>query len=275
MVVPSYIGPYVYILFSSPVFLSLALLGLFSSILVSRYFLFPSFTAAAGKPATSVAEVACTTMDGGLEEDASSERSAAFIVMDGSGAEYHQVGVGGQVRSAEELSQSEQTNSEYYGVSGTARSPTRDSGEAAQSASQPRASPRTGIPSGTPRSEITSQSSPRSSTPQHTGSVSDSQLLYFTSVQDEAIPAGFLCEFESLMVGNEDDAARQSRQSFRDDVQSAIWLHEKSKEQNLKRREEKTAADLFVQATTFQKPSCEDLGRWPELETRRRKAREE
>ena len=53
------------------------------------------------------------------------------------------------------------------------------------------------------------------------------------------------------MTGNEDDAARQSRQNFRDDVQSAIWLHEKSKEQNRERREAKTAADLFVQAASL------------------------
>ena len=53
------------------------------------------------------------------------------------------------------------------------------------------------------------------------------------------------------MTGNEDDAARQSRQNFRDDVQSAIWLHEKSKEQNRERREEKTATDLFVQAASL------------------------
>ena len=80
--------------------------------------------------------------------------------MDCSGAEFHQVGVGGQVRSAEDSSLSEQTNSEFHGISGTARSPTRDSQEAAQSASQQRASP---------RSEILFQSVPGSSTPQNTG----------------------------------------------------------------------------------------------------------
>ena len=121
-----------------------------------------------------------------LEDNASSGRSVALGAMDGSSADSHQVGVGGQVRSAED-----------------------------------------------------------------TGSVADSQLLYHTLVRDGAIPAGFLFEFESLMTGNEDDAARQSRQNFRDDVQSAIWLHEKSKEQNRGRREEKTATDLFVQAASL------------------------
>ena len=53
------------------------------------------------------------------------------------------------------------------------------------------------------------------------------------------------------MTGNESDAARQSRQNFRDDLQSAIWIHEGSKEQNRERREAKTAADLFVQAASL------------------------
>ena len=139
----------------------------------SRLVLFPvpSFTATAGAA---------------VKSPEASGRSVALGVMDGSSADSHQVGVGGQVRSAED-----------------------------------------------------------------TGSVADSQLLYYTLVRDGAVPAGFLFEFESLMTGNEDDAARQSRQNFRDDVQSAIWLHEKSKEQNRERREAKTAADLFVQAANL------------------------
>ena len=79
--------------------------------------------------------------------------------------------------------QSVPVEGDFDGISGTARSPTRDSGEAAQSAPQPRASPRTGIPSASHRSEIPSQSFPGSSTSQNTASVSDSQLLYYTLVQ--------------------------------------------------------------------------------------------
>ena len=113
--------------------------------------------------------MACSVKGGSLEEDASSGRQLALTVTDGSGAESRQVGVGGQVRSPED--------SEFHGISGTARSPTHDSPEAAQSASQRRATPRTGILSGSPRSEIPFQSFPGSSTPQNTGSVTDSQLL--------------------------------------------------------------------------------------------------
>ena len=72
----------------------------------SRLVLFPvpSYTATAGVPVKSLTDMACSVRDGSLEDDAPSGRSVTLTVMDGSGADSRQVGVGGQVRSAEDSS---------------------------------------------------------------------------------------------------------------------------------------------------------------------------
>ena len=167
-------APDLLVLWSLGSYFLLICLSPFLSFSSSRFVSFsvPSFTATAGASVKS------------REDDASSGRSVALGVMDGSGADSRQVGVGGQVRSAEDSSQSEQWNSEFHGISGTARSPTCDSQEASQSASQLCASPRTGIPSLSPRSEIPFRSFPGVSSTQDTGSLADSQLLYYTLVRD-------------------------------------------------------------------------------------------
>ena len=53
--------------------------------------------------------------------------------------------------------------------------------------------------------------------------------MHYTLVQDGAIPEGFLTEFEALMTNVGMDAAIQSWNTHRNDVQSDIWLHEHSK----------------------------------------------
>ena len=149
--------------------------------------------------------------------------------------------------------------------------PTHDSPEAAQSASQRRATPRTGILSGSPRSGIPFQSFPGSSTPQNTGSVTDSQLLYISLVQDCAIPPGFLLEFESLMASNEADADRQTMSS---QPSGSVRSRRSRTREEGKRRQQQT----FVQAASlkprrFKSRLARTLAAGPE--TGRRRAREE
>ena len=100
-------------------------------------------------------------------------------------------------------SQSETADVDFHGVSGTARSPSRDSSEVAHSASQQRASPQSGI---APRS------SPGGFPTPSTRRVSDAQLLYCTLVQDGALPLGFLTEFEQLVSNVKEYAAGVAQQ---------------------------------------------------------------
>ena len=87
---------------------------------------------------------------------------------------------------------------------------------------------------------------PGSSSQSSSGPFSDAQILYYTLVQDGAIPSGFLAEFESLVKNVEMDAARQARNSYRDEVHSTIWLHERKKAEERTAKEHKQAFDLLA-----------------------------
>ena len=87
---------------------------------------------------------------------------------------------------------------------------------------------------------------PGSSSQSSSGPFSDAQILYKTLVQDGAIPSGFMAEFESLVKNVEMDATRQARNSYIDEVQSAIWLHERSKAEERTAKEHSQALDLFA-----------------------------
>ena len=89
--------------------------------------------------------------------------------------------------------------------------------------------------------------SPQSSS----GPFSDAQILYCTLVQDGAIPSGFLAEFGSLMRNVEMDATRQARNSHRDDEQSALWLHERSKASERTAEERRQTVDVLAQVATL------------------------
>ena len=100
---------------------------------------------------------------------------------------------------------------------------------------------------------------PGSSSQSSSGPFSDAQILYYTLVQDGAIPSGFMAEFESLVKNVEMDATRQARNSYRDEVQSATWLHERSKaeEQSSTRP---SCSRGGTSPTAFQEPPPEDPG---------------
>ena len=80
------------------------------------------------------------------------------------------------------------------------------------------------------------------------GLYTDAQVLYYTLVQDGAIPGRFLAEFESLV---EEDASRQARQTHKDEVQSVLWLHKRSKDTERTAKEEKQTVDLMAQMATL------------------------
>ena len=79
----------------------------------------------------------------------------------------------------------------------------------------------------------------------HRARFSDAQIFCYTLVQDWAIPSGFLAEFESLVKNVEMDATRQARNSYRDEVQSAIWLHERKKAEERTAKEHRQDFDLL------------------------------
>ena len=77
---------------------------------------------------------------------------------------------------------------------------------------------------------------PGSSSQSSSGPFSDAQILYYTLVQNGAISSGFLAEFESLVKNVEMDATRHARNSYRDEVQSAICCTSARKPKNAQRR---------------------------------------
>ena len=80
---------------------------------------------------------------------------------------------------------------------------------------------------------------------------SDAQVLYWTLVDDGALPDGFLEDFVLLMQSVESAAARQARTTFLDNPQADLFVHEFHKSQRLAATEEKSTADMFAQAVAL------------------------
>ena len=80
--------------------------------------------------------------------------------------------------------------------------------------------------------------------------IRQSPMLSSSLVQDGALPPGFLCEFEELVSNVQEDAARQSRQNYRDDV-PVCTLALRAKQALDQREQEKHSVGSFVQAATL------------------------
>ena len=82
-----------------------------------------------------------------------------------------------------------------------------------------------------------------SSSQSSSGPFSDAQILYFTPVQDGDDPKWLL---ESLVKNVEMEATKQARNSYRDEVQSAIWVRERKKAEERTAKEHRQAFDLLA-----------------------------
>ena len=77
---------------------------------------------------------------------------------------------------------------------------------------------------------------------------SDAQLLYWTLVDDQVVPDGFLSDFERLMAVVDTASVRQARASFMDNPQAALYLHELAKTKESENKKAKSADDQFALA---------------------------
>ena len=77
---------------------------------------------------------------------------------------------------------------------------------------------------------------------------SDAQLLYWTLVDDQVVPDGFLSDFERLMAVVNGASDRQARASFMDNPQAALYLHELAKSKESENKKAKSADDQFALA---------------------------
>ena len=94
------------------------------------------------------------------------------------------------------------------------------------------------------RSVVTSVVPPPVSDPIPT----NAQLLYWTLVDDGALPNGYLSHFITLMNSVEAAAARQARVTFLNNPQADLLIHEFHQNWRKVAVLEKTAADVFAQA---------------------------
>ena len=106
-----------------------------------------------------------------------------------------------------------------------------------------------------PGSEIPSLSPPGGDIPSRsleTQGPSDHALLYFTLVQDGALPTGFQAEFEKLALAAETAAERtRKNRAHLGNMEAAVYLHELAKEKELQANKEKSVHDQFVVASTL------------------------
>ena len=77
---------------------------------------------------------------------------------------------------------------------------------------------------------------------------SDAQLLYWTLVDDGALPDGYLPHFVLLMNSVEAEAARQASPSFLGNPQADLFVHKFHQNKNGEATQERSAADVFAQA---------------------------
>ena len=109
-------------------------------------------------------------------------------------------------------------------------------------------SPGSEIPSlSPPGSDIPSQSQPGSGVSAlGTQGQSDHALLYFTLVQDGALPTGFQVEFEKLARAAETEAERtRKKRAHLGNMEAAVYLHELAKEKDLSSEQKKVSARSF------------------------------
>ena len=80
---------------------------------------------------------------------------------------------------------------------------------------------------------------------------SDAQILYWTLVDDGALPDGFIEDIVRLMESVESAAARQARMTFLDNPEADLFVHNFHRNQRRAATVEKSTADMFAQAVAL------------------------